>query len=270
MVKTESKDGINYIYTNKNDKILSYANDDYIKNNIEIDEGTKLIKVQAFQYSVNVKMVTFPNSLEKIEEQAFEKCVNLKDVYIENNVILEQGVFINCHNLEKLNIACINIPEHTFVRCGSETRNGLDITLRKTEKINFAAFVDCYINTLNLPNTLHEICNRAFYNATFNDPILRLPEGLQMLGNEVFDNSNLTDVYLPESIQYVGAQKSNIKFHLPRFRYEIIKKKVKDTPDEKLLDTFVPDDTIDNLLTGTSFKQLNNKKLNYEKQNKFR
>ncbi len=270
MFENELIDGVNYICTEEN-KILAYANDDFIGNDIEIVDGTTAIKVQAFQYSEKVESVSFPESLEKIEEQAFEECINLKGVCIKNNVVLEQCVFVNCYNLENLDVACISIPEHAFVRCGSKTENGLNIILRNTEKIEFGAFADCYINELNLPKKLHEICNRAFYNTKFNNPILRLPEGLQMLGNEVFDNSNLTDVYLPESIQYVERQSSpNIKFHLPRFRYKIIKEKVIDTPNEYLLDTFVPDDTIDELLTGTSFKQLNGKRLDYEKQNKIR
>ncbi len=72
------------------------------------------------------------------------------------------------------------------------------------EKINMYAFADCVVEELNLPNSLTEIGEAAFYNCD-NLQTLNLPSSIITIGDYVFrDCDGLQSVTLPASVQSIG------------------------------------------------------------------
>ena len=73
------------------------------------------------------------------------------------------------------------------------------------KKIGERAFADCAnLHTLYLPDSLEEINPEAFSNCT-NLKTLNLPGALQAIDRNAFQGSSITNLVLPETVNYVGA-----------------------------------------------------------------
>ncbi|MBQ8425447.1 MAG: leucine-rich repeat protein [Clostridia bacterium] len=69
--------------------------------NFTIHPSTKIIYTDAFNKCVNLKEITIPDSVEVIKEHAFSDCENLTTVnYGKNLKIIEDGAFCYCPNLK--------------------------------------------------------------------------------------------------------------------------------------------------------------------------
>ena len=75
--------------------------------NMVIPEGIEIIGKGAFLakrfHRNNIKSVKFPDSLKKIEEEAFFQCLDLTDIQFGNGLeYIEMGAFTSCRALEKI------------------------------------------------------------------------------------------------------------------------------------------------------------------------
>lgn len=101
------------------------------------------IEEKAFQQSVNLEQILFPQSINLIADGAFAICLRLTVLDLSNlyNLTLGVGIFAGCVRLKKVMINC-NIPDFTFYRCSSLS----DVQLgNSVYSIGIKGFGECYL-----------------------------------------------------------------------------------------------------------------------------
>ena len=141
----------------------------------------------------------------------------------------------------------------------------MDVKLVNTIEIDVAAFAFCYLDKLELPDTLTYIANHAFRNAKFNNTELYIPEGVKFVGTDAFARTNLTDVYLPDTVTFLGEVSSEhfgLRIHMsPKLVNEIEFRNPKDRTRYVVVDD-INNNSVDNLINKMTFKEINDKYLN--------
>ncbi len=128
---------------------------------VVIPDGITTIGSYAFSGS-RVQSVEMPDSVVKIEEGAFERCFDLKDITIPDSITtIERSVFSECHSLASLEIpsSVTSIGESAFRNCGFE-----DITIPDSVKtIGQEAFWMCNsAESVSISKSVAEIGYGAF------------------------------------------------------------------------------------------------------------
>ena len=102
---------------------------------IKVKEGTKYISIWAFKNNDKLTEITFPDSLERIELEAFQYCKSLSKINFNKNLkVIGDGAFYGCENLTE-----IKLPQ----------------SLNTLESM---AFYDCKkLNKISLPDNLQHI-----------------------------------------------------------------------------------------------------------------
>lgn len=92
----------------------------------------------------HITSILIPNTVTKIEHEAFGNCSDLEKVTLSENIeIIEDVVFINCINLKEINIpeSLKYIGEQTFYACRSLS----EISIPSIQmSIGFEAFFECH------------------------------------------------------------------------------------------------------------------------------
>lgn len=208
----------------------------------EIPNGVKHIAKFSFNILENMTKVVIPESVETIEESAFEVSDSLETVEIKNGLkTIERSAFNSCGNLKKINIPAsveyINL-EYTFNSCsnlkeiavddGNLFYASIDGVLYNKEKTTLLQFPHNYgesyavpdgtvtiaedsfaernkIKSVTFPTSLRTIERTAFANC-WNLKEIVLPNGLEYLGENAFVNCiGLQSVTLPESMKYIES-----------------------------------------------------------------
>lgn len=142
--------------------------------------------------------IVIPEGVRTIESMAFHKC-QMQSVKLPNSlVILRNRAFYNCKNLK-------------YVDFGSGIKNIGDAM--ETE-----VFSGCAIQELILPAQVKRIGAEAFLDNKIKK--LVLPNGLEKIAsNAFFGNSELTEVYIPDSVKYIGEYAfANVKkIHINKY-----------------------------------------------------
>lgn len=113
--------------------------------NIVFDKESHItvIKRLAFNGCKNLEKLSLPNSIIEIENNAFQNCINLKEVYCNSLIYLGGSTFFGCKNLNKIDLG------------------------DKLELIGSFAFYDCSSLTLvSIPDSCKTIYNKAFAYCT--------------------------------------------------------------------------------------------------------
>ena len=195
------------------------------------------------------KNAVFPDTLKKIREKAFYMS-NLEVLDIENKISLYERAFVGCHNLSLININTDLIPDYCFSECDG---NYIDIYLKNTKEIGYAAFEKTKINTLSFPNTLKKICEYAFCYTKFKNKELFLPEGLEKISSYAFLQTNLTDIYMPKSIKFINPTiiaNGNLTVHVYEENLNRLDPILQTSDKVKTI-------TFDKLLETHTFKEIN-------------
>ena len=183
------------------------------KRKIVLNPKTRKIKREAFA-NTSFKAIEFPEKFKTIGELAFSNS-NLESLYIKNPVEIFDSAFEYNYLLKNIDINVEHIPEYCFLELAGNVDGGANIILRNTNFIGVKAFSYAEINIIEFPDTLKCIDNLAFYQAHFSDTVLYLPKGLEIIEEEAFAFTNLTDIYLPETVEYItNLDKSNIRLHM--------------------------------------------------------
>ena len=182
----------------------------------EIDlSSAKTIKENAFYCCSGISSVKFSNKLGSVDAEAFAGCSALSDVYYDENsdVIFSRTSFSSTPWSEKLsteNGIRYMGKVAMAVEQGTEPR---ELTFRDGTLCIAHDFLDesTYekIRTLNLPNSVKRIGNKAFntgYSSGSNIEYINFPEGLIEIGSEAFCyNKRIQKLELPNSVKSVGA-----------------------------------------------------------------
>jgi len=171
--------------------------------NVEIPEGVETITREAFSKR-EVTSIQFPRSLRKICYRAFADCESLRAVALPDSVLeMEEGVFSGCISLQDVSLPnqIKSIPEYMFYQCAFES-----IEIPSTvEEIGDRAFYECNkLLKFVCPPNLKIIGMNSFADCTELREI-NLPEGLEVILDGAFSwCSSLRVVILPDSLKQVG------------------------------------------------------------------
>lgn len=133
-----------------------------------------VIGESCFYENTNLVSVTIPNTVKRIDEDAFRRCESLEVVYGGENVIqIEDGAFQASHQLHQITL-----------------HEGLI-------SIGDWAFTATNIENIILPSTLKSIGIGAFFGSQLVK--IEIPTGVETIGNMAFGNADVDESVLPES-----------------------------------------------------------------------
>ena len=160
-------------------------------------DKTELIQ---FPQGSTLEEYTVPASVVRIKAEAFQNCLNLKKVTIQNGVSqLEERVFYDCSGLETLILpseGITEIPEQFLSGC-------------------------CSLKTIHIPQSVESILQSAFSQCESLRKI-DFPEGVEFIGRAAFSECrNLTKIQLPDTLQEIQSAAffdcGNLKnVHIPK------------------------------------------------------
>ena len=182
-----------------------------------------------FQYSPNLKSISFPSSLRSIEKESFIECTALESVTFDENAqvkTIPNAAFADCVMLKNVSFPnnLNSIGESAFAGCSALVKLNLPQNLNSIEEM---AFLDCSsLKTIDLGGTqiigqytfgkcinlekiifserLKKIEGRAFEGCE-NLEELVFPEGLTTIENDAFYNCNkVAKIVFPLSIKTIG------------------------------------------------------------------
>lgn len=128
---------------------------------IVIPEGVEVIGEYAFINFLNLKKITFPSSLRRIREGAFECCKSLESIEFNNPLRIDADAFRFCESLKSVEISFTNSRKSPELVWGNGRKPGeLPGYIIETHDKGFiwrGAFKDC-------PNLKEiKLCNQMEY-----------------------------------------------------------------------------------------------------------
>ena len=172
---------------------------------IVINEGIGNIWSSAFSGCRNLKTVSLPNSLIRIEFGAFSGCDQLRSITFPSSVAeIGDYAFSGCKGLTSVTFpnSVASLGDYAFAGCTGLT----SITLPNTVvAIGSSVFKNCTgLTSVRLSNSLKVIPDGAFANCT-NIASVTVPDAVQKIGNGAFsDCTNLQTFTFGSSVVEVG------------------------------------------------------------------
>lgn len=205
IASTKSNNMFRYAVHEKKVNILRYlGRSETVKIPDKIDGNTVVaIGDNAFYGESDLKTVTFPDSVKRIDRFAFENCTSLKTIKLPKKIEeLGYSAFSGCISLESvtLDTKVEMLSGEVFKNCSKLKK----VTLpEKLKVIGADAFSNCKeLETVKIPNTVTEIERNAFAECSKLKKI-ELPDGLLQLGNFAFENCiNLEQMKLPAKVSF--------------------------------------------------------------------
>ncbi len=158
----------------------------------------------AFEYSRQLKTAVFQNSPTEIPAYLFKGCTALEDVVIPSSV-----THIKEYAFYETNLSSIEIPasvakiESSAFAVTNLTSIEIPGSVTKIESNAFAACRSLQTVTLNEGlRTIGEYC----FNGCSNVSEITLPESLDTIMTQAFNDCNITEVTMPDEIEYLGAE----------------------------------------------------------------
>lgn len=129
----------------------------YVPSNIEADytipNTVKKINKEAFLNKTSLRKITIPSSVEYIGENAFAGCSNLQEVVFETNeniTSIEKYTFGSCTKLNSINL----------------------LSLTALSTIKDGAFYRTNIDTIQIPKTVESLGQKSFYGVNASKVIV--------------------------------------------------------------------------------------------------
>ncbi|WP_319755538.1 leucine-rich repeat protein [uncultured Sphaerochaeta sp.] len=140
--------------------------------------------------SSNISSIVLPNSVERIEDEAFKQCENLESIMLPEGLIsIGDEAFYECRKLATLKLpsTLLTIGSKAFMSCELITTLILPDSL--TAFYSFA-FSGLAIQSVKIPEQITSIPSFAFSNCK-NLKEVSLPIGISNLGWKIFSNTSL-------------------------------------------------------------------------------
>ena len=188
-----------------------------------VDNGL-LYKDNSFETCIGLAQkleeITFNANTKRITGKDFQNC-DIKKIILPDNIKIDDQTFGYNRTLEELIIENKNVARCAFVWCGTKVINGTVVKMENTINIDSYAFKFSRINEIIFPDTLKKIGMCAFYGAYFIKDSLKLLSNLERIESGAFAKTNITNLYLPDSITYWGnlSENNEITLHMSRDKY---------------------------------------------------
>lgn len=158
----------------------------------------KYIRELPFDFSVPLKKINLPSTLEKIKTRAFADCENLEEVNFKSCNLIEEKAFKGCKIKNIVFPSNLELIEmNAFLKC----KELESITFNSRATIGFGAFTICSnLKEANLEN-IKKIEHEAFLGCDLREINL---SSIEKLGDEAFeDNEHLKKVIWSKTIKQI-------------------------------------------------------------------
>ena len=125
----------------------------------------------------NISSIVIPNNISSIGSQAFRYCTSLTSIVIENaNITIEDNSFVGCSNVTSLTTPVMNFISN--------------------------------MGAVNLSSLTLNAVPRMFTGLKGNTKIhsVVIPEGVEQIGVEAFEDSVVETITVPSTLTYIGAR----------------------------------------------------------------
>jgi hypothetical protein len=153
--------------------------------------------------------LTIPNSVTSIGDYAFLSCLNLTSVTILNSeTSISSGAFINCTSLPISDDFRYVIKGDTIYLAaytGSGSVIHIPNTINSLPVKEIGSISSSTITSLIIPENVIKIGDRAFSGCPALVSV-QLSEGLRYIGEGAFEYNGISEITLPESLDYIGPR----------------------------------------------------------------
>ena len=213
---------------------------------VTLGEGVSVIGAWAFSDCYNLMDIVLPDSITSIGGSAFSYCTSLTNAIIPALCEFGTGIFFGCTELTNVTIenGVSHIPEGAFNGCSKLTSITLpdsvteigdeaflgcssfnEINLNNIETIGSSAFYGCAFESIEIPEGVTTIANRAFrychnlVSVTVSDSVIRieddafgdcenlknvsLGDNLEYIGSRAFEYSSIESIYIPSKVSFI-------------------------------------------------------------------
>lgn len=172
---------------------------------VEIPDSITRIEYQAFESCKKLTSIVIPDSVIYLDGSVFASCELLESVTLSDNLTsINYGAFQNCYALKNIEFPSrlTSIDDYSFRECRSLESVEIPDTVTR---IGYEAFHYCRaLKNVQFSSSLTSISGYAFGSCTSLESIT-LPAGLTTIEYRAFEScSALTDVVIPESVTYIG------------------------------------------------------------------
>ena len=197
--------------------LLETLNGSYTYDYTSVVLPSTLEEIDRYACFLEGSVVTIPSSVTRISSLAFDFCMSLSSIHVDNGntkykdvegvLFTADGEELLCYPRAKTG-AAYNVPDGVkrIGNYSSQGRTELEsVTLPESvEYIGEYSFSACpKLKNINLPNTITEIGGAAFQNCEVLEGIV-LPEKLKNISAYAFEGCiALTEINLPTSLEYL-------------------------------------------------------------------
>ena len=197
------RDGI--LYTKDMQTVVRASQN--IGEKVVVPDGVKIIGEAAFSNIKNLKEVLLPSCVHTIGLRAFERCVHLEKINLENVRTIDSSAFSGTA-LKSIALSCEIISEYAFDGISSLE----SVELKNTKIIGEYAFLNCTsLIEMNFPEGLEEIKERAFDETPIKCAVI--PESVAKIGESAF-STRFVDIFDTDISPVSGSEAFSNKDHL--------------------------------------------------------
>ena len=194
---------------------------------VKLPNNLNVIDESAFKNCENLTLAKIPPNVTQIRNSAFYNCKSLQELNIPENVsTIGTNAFKNCTGLKTLNYNAINLTDYnlgllvdsksvTTVNIGDKVQSiptGLCNGMKNLETVTGGENVistgnNCFSNTkwekskedgpIYMGKTLYKLKGN-------NSDSITVKDGTVSIGNWALANKKLTEINLPNTLQYIG------------------------------------------------------------------
>lgn len=161
-----------------------------------VPEGILKIQELAFKGNHVIQKVNLPRTLDKLEDQSFKDCENLKEVFFSSLPKECSGcAFCKCKN-----IAHTIVQNNRLIKVPQSTK-GFYIIADGIEEITEGAFCECAaITEIIFPKSLKRISSQAFKDCKSIEKMV-IPNDIELTSFDAFDGcEKLLELQIPDNL----------------------------------------------------------------------
>ncbi len=158
---------------------------EYLIKNVVIENGITNIGSHSFEGVLcRFETISLPDSVTRIEDDAFNGCYLMKKIDIPNSVAyIGAGAFYGCSSLERV------------------------VLPKGITEIEIYTFTECFgLKEVVIPDSVITI-NRGAFSQCYALENVDIPDGVKMIGRWAFESChNLENIKIPRSVEVIGDE----------------------------------------------------------------